>query len=88
MYVSLGSGSYQDGGDEDSSVMSFETPPPSMMNNEGEGEGCVMPITLMYAQQPLAFAGTTGEVKATNEEKEKDMRELLEEQDIGEPLTR
>ncbi len=53
-----------------------------MMENEAEGEEFVTPITLMYAQQPLPFMGGTSRVEESKEE-EKDLRDLLEEQDIG-----
>lgn len=81
MVTSSAPGGYQGGGVGDS-VMSLETPPPSMMDNEAEGERFVTSITLMYAQQPLPFMGTNvHEAKVAT--KEKGLRELLEEQHVG-----
>ena len=57
------------------------------MDNEREGEGFVTAITLMYAQEPLSYLGggsqSTGTGGASGS-KDKGLRELLEEQHIGE----
>lgn len=59
------------------------------MDNESEAEGSVAAITLMYAQQPLSFLeGSVQQVDGDNESKEKNLRELLEEQDIGNNTSR
>ena len=65
-----------------STVVSMEVPPPALMDNESEGESSLAPITLMYAQQTLPFF--EGMREDSEESKEKNLRELLEEQDIGE----
>ena len=63
-------------------VMSMEVPPPALMDNESEAESSLAPITLMYAQQTLSFL--EGRREEREGSKEKNLRELLEEQDIGE----
>ena len=76
------------GGSETKEVIEMEVPPATVFDNEYEGQPFKVDITLMYAEAPLPFdTKKENEVKKDEEkEKEKPLKELLQEIDNGKTI--